>query len=388
MYPNAIQTSLLQLQPTPLCNMDCVYCYLPNRDQNVRMPVDIPVLALECLRDAGCLGNRLCISWHAGEPLILPVDYYEEAFDKIASAAPQRLTITHHFQTNATLISDEFCRFFKARGISVGVSLDGPQDIHDKNRPARGGSDTHKLAMQGIRKLQSHGIPFSVIAVLRHSALDRADKLFEFFSANSFRTICFNLEEVVGAHKKASLDHANTPVAVKEFFVRYLQLLQQERGEQWLREIDGRLEKLFMRTTCLEKENQPLAIVSVNWEGDISTFSPELLDIEHRSGNFIFGNVRQDKIQDILRSEKFSRINAEIQEGVAACRQTCGYFGVCGGGSPAHKLAENGSFASTETVSCRLDIKVITDLLLDHIDNSVKLTGSSHNVDSECSPTY
>lgn len=263
------------------------------------------------------------ISWHAGEPLVLPIEYYQEVFDRIETSKPPALQLTHHFQTNATLISDEFCRFAKENAVSVGVSLDGPQDIHDSNRRTRGGTGTHKQVMLGIRKLQDHQIPFAVIAVLTKRSLEKAEVLFDFFSSNNIQTVCFNLEESLGAHVKTSLDHDNVLSTVKAFFIRYLELVRSGQRPQWVREIDGRLVQLFNGTNSRDKENQPLGIVTVNWRGDLSAFSPELLDISHpRHGKFIFGNVVGNKAEDILASEKLRRVNAEIQEGVAECRRT------------------------------------------------------------------
>lgn len=363
------KTSLLLLQPTPFCNLDCSYCYLPGRDQHFRMALDIPVLALKLLQDAGCLREQLDIAWHGGEPLVLPVQYYGQAFDKLEAAKPSGLTIRHHFQTNATLISDEFCRFVTAREVAVGVSLDGPDEIHDVNRPTRGGHGTHKMVMQGIRKLQTHEVPFSIITVLTRATLEKPDSLFEFFAANGIQRVCFNLEELVGANQRTSLDKDNIPNAVRKFFTRYCELLRANPNQQWVREIDGRMGLLFDGVTSEDKQNHPLGIVSVNWKGEFSTFSPELLGIDDpRFGDFIFGSVTANKIDDLWENEKFCRVNSEIQEGIAACQRTCDYFRVCGGGVPAKKLAGNGTFASTETLSCRLGIKVVTDVLLNQIE--------------------
>lgn len=335
------------------------------------MAFDIPALALKLLQDAGCLGEQLDIAWHAGEPLALPVQYYEHAFDRLEVARPAGLTMRHHFQTNATLISDEFCRFVKERELAVGVSLDGPEDIHDGNRPTRGGQGTHKMVMQGIKKLQAHEIPFSIITVLTRATLENPDILFDFFAANGIQRVCFNLEELVGANHRTSLDKDDIPNTVRRFFTRYCELLRSNPNQQWVREIDGRLGLLFDGATSEDRQNHPLGIVSVNWKGEFSTFSPELLDIDDpRFGNFLFGSVAANKIEDLWENEKFSRVDAEIQAGVAACQRTCEYFAVCGGGAPAKKIAANGTFASTETLSCRLGIKVVTDVLLDQIERA------------------
>lgn len=345
------------------------------------MSTDIPARTIKFLGEASCLGTSLDISWHAGEPLILPVAQYIEMFDKIESVRPPYLNIAYHFQTNGTLITDDFCRFAKSTKTTIGISLDGPQDIHDKHRPNRIGHGSHRAVMRGLSKLQDHGIPFSVIAVLTKYSLARVDQLFEFFSTHDIRTICFNLEEIVGDNKHTSLHPQESIEAIKLFFGRYLELLSRSRHRLWVREIDGRLGMLFNGTTLSDDQNKPLAVVSVNWKGDISTFSPELLDTKDpRFGNFVFGNVTTDKVEDLLTSEKLRSVATEIATGVEACRKGCSYFAVCGGGSPAAKLAENKSFASTETISCRLAIMAITDVLLQYIESRCKTAVHESNL--------
>jgi uncharacterized protein len=91
---------------------------------------------------SGWVGDSLDIIWHAGEPLVLPIAYYEKAFRAIERLTPARTNVHHSFQTNGTLINDDYCRFFKANAARVGVSIDGPQEIHNTNRTTRSGKGT------------------------------------------------------------------------------------------------------------------------------------------------------------------------------------------------------------------------------------------------------
>jgi uncharacterized protein len=84
-----------------------------------------------------------------------------------------------------------------------------------------------------------------------------------------------------------------------------------------------------------------------------------------RYGNFIIGNVNRDSLQDMRRSAAMLAMTSDIAAGVQACRQSCEYFSVCGGGAPINKLTENGSFASARTSFCSLTQMVPTDLILD-----------------------
>ena len=116
---------------------------------------------------------------------------------------------------------------------------------------------------------------------------------------------------------------------------------------------------------------QALRIVSIGVNGEISTFSPELLgNGSERHGTFVFGNVHDHALADILNDPNFQAVNAEIERGLQRCRRTCEYFDICLGGSPVNKLFENGSFDSTETLFCRLTKKAVIDVVLERVERA------------------
>ena len=90
---------------------------------------------------------------------------------------------------------------------------------------------------------------------------------------------------------------------------------------------------------------------------------------------FFFGNVLRDRLADILARPSYSLVAGEIERGVAACRAGCPYFNVCGGGAPANKLAEHGSFDVTETLFGRLTRQIVTDVVLSRIERDLVLRG-------------
>ena len=102
------------LQPTPFCNIDCSYCYLPHRDDRARMPLGTVRLAARRLRDDGLLTDELTVVWHAGEPLVLPPSYYADAFAAVAEELGGAVAVTHAIQTNATLIDAGWVRVLQA----------------------------------------------------------------------------------------------------------------------------------------------------------------------------------------------------------------------------------------------------------------------------------
>jgi uncharacterized protein len=114
---------------------------------------------------------------------------------------------------------------------------------------------------------------------------------------------------------------------------------------------------------------QPFGMLNVDCHGNVSSFSPELLGLKHADYNdFIVGNINTDSLEDMRVGAPMSAMLRDISAGVDACRESCEYFSVCGGGAPVNKLAENGSFRTTRTSFCGLTQMVPIDLILDAFD--------------------
>src|ERR1700690_3743102 len=133
---------LLVLQPTPYCNIDCKYCYLPDRSTKDRMSGATLRKIFADRISSPRLGQRLDVLWGGGEPLVLPIEYYEEALTIIEENSLPTMAIDHYIQTNGILLNDDWCEFFKTADVKINVSIDGPQDVHDANRLGRQGEPT------------------------------------------------------------------------------------------------------------------------------------------------------------------------------------------------------------------------------------------------------
>jgi len=113
--------------------------------------------------------------------------------------------ICHSIQTNGTLINDGWCEFIKNHDIRIGLSIDGPELVHDAHRKDRRGQGTHARVMEGVRCLRKHGIDFHVIAVVTERSLDYPDEVFNFFLENGMHQIGFNIEEIEGTNASSTL---------------------------------------------------------------------------------------------------------------------------------------------------------------------------------------
>jgi uncharacterized protein len=370
---------LVVVQPTSFCNLDCDYCYLPNRHLRHQLSLDLIEPIFSRIFTTAFLKANFSICWHAGEPMAAGIAFYEEAFARIEALgkklAPEQIKFSHSFQTNGLLINQAWCDLFKRYPVHVGVSIDGPAFLHDAHRKTRTGLGSHAGAVKGIELLQKNGISMSTISVLTADSLNYPDEIFNFFVDQGITNIGFNMEETEGVHDHSSLDEAGMESRYRAFLERFWQLVAETDNTMKVREFEAICSLIYndarRDTTDM---NHPFTIISIDHQGNFSTFDPELLSMpsEHY-GNFVLGNVKEQGFEEVCQTPKFQKLYQEMQQGMTMCQQTCEYFGVCGGGAGSNKYWENGTFASTETQACRFRIKAVTDIALDRLEQSLNL---------------
>jgi uncharacterized protein len=363
---------LLVVQPTPFCNIDCRYCYLPDRANKAVVAEETLINLFSQVFASGWAGEGLSVVWHAGEPMVLPITFYRRAFALIDGLKPTGLSVQHSFQTNGTLLDDDWVDFIVESGIRVGVSIDGPRRLHDRNRVTRAGGGTFDKAVAGVRRLRDRGVPFHVISVLTSESLAAPQEMFDFYLAEGIEHVCFNVEESEGDHRSKSFAEAGIEDAYYRFLSEFWRLAAAHPGKiPFIREIVD-AQRNVLRPAEASFANQlttPFAVTSMDCTGNIATFSPELLGLKSALyDDFILGNVNRDRLIDLAERPLLARMRADIDAGVARCQESCEYFSVCGGGEPVNKLFENGSFATSETTYCRMTKMRVTDLILDRLE--------------------
>lgn len=364
---------LLIVQPTPFCNINCSYCYLGHRSDKRRMSLDTVHSIARFVQDAKLRDEKLAIVWHAGEPLAMPLDFYESAYRVLeAEGAPAQFQ--HHIQTNAVLIDDDWCAFFKKWSVRVGISIDGPKHVHDAHRVDRAGRGTFDRVMSGIAKLREHEIPFTVIGVLTPDALAAPDAVWRFFEELGAAQIGLNVDEAEGVNSSSTLSSPDAVASLQTFLRWVVALRAATPGGVRFREFDSMRGHLTAPpgSDVMRADNMPGSIVSIDVEGNFTTFSPELLGIEHaRYGRFAWGNVHSHDLPSLLRQPGFQSAYRDIRDGIERCRASCAYFSVCGGGNPSNKLTELGTFAGAETQYCRLHVQALANVVLESLEQEI-----------------
>lgn len=374
---------LIVVQPTSLCNLNCSYCYVPNRkDKTIMNYVVLENLIAKVFSSKFTDEEGVEFLWHAGEPLLAGLDFYKTAINLIQHYNEKNIPVINSIQTNGTLVTDEWCDFFKENNINIGFSLDGPDFINGKYRKKWSGKSAHSSIMKGLRKLHENGIKPGLLCVLTKDSLQYPDELFQFFLENEFHSIGFNIEEIENENTFSSLkpEGGNHDVTKEikdlysKFISRFFDLWFPHRQSIKLREFEDIIYIIDRKLQGIDHVRTPdelkrLGIVTIQKNGNITTYSPEFAGAKsEKYSNFIVGNIMTDNFEDILNNENFKYISSEVDKRIDSCKTSCEYFDVCGGAYISNLFFETESLIGTESSSCILHRKVLSNALIDKLN--------------------
>ena len=238
------------------------------------------------------------------------------------------MSLTRTFQTNATLVVPEWCHYFVETNARVGVSIDGPQSIHDANRKLRSGKGSFDGAMRGVRQLREHKIELNGLAVLTPVSLKQPEAIFEFFVQEGFANVGFNIEETEGEHRQSRLPRRpETRELFMRFMERFLELNMAHGNPVTVREAKAVMYYLMMRSSSPdyapdEPEMEAGRIITISRSGEIFTWSPELASgVNDDELHFSLGNVFDvSSVDEAMDGAKACAIQAEIDRGRNSAR--------------------------------------------------------------------
>ncbi|GAB7106571.1 GRRM system radical SAM/SPASM domain protein [Streptomyces phaeofaciens JCM 4814] len=350
-------SSLVLLQPTPLCNLDCSYCYLPSRELARVMSPDVADAVAHTV-EVWSAHHPVTVLWHGGEPLATGLPRLTALLDRFPPGRGH--PVRHAVQTNGTLLDDAWCRLFVERGIEVSVSIDGPGP---GARADRGGHDTTGRALRGIALLREHGIPFGAVTVVSDPCPRRAVELHRWFSGLGCRTLGVNLVERKGVNVRSIADEAD-PAG----FWAALAACGRADPRMALRDVEHALRYVRAEVAGVAQRlaGQPVdPLPMITWDGQVVPVSPDLAGFTSpRLGAFTVGDVRDVGLAGCLaRAERVPWV-AEALAGIDACRAGCALFAYCRGGQAANKYFETGRLDATETAFCRSSRKLLMEGLI------------------------
>jgi len=279
-------------------------------------------------------------TWHGGEPMLLPLDFYRFALEAQSRFRRADQRIGNAVQTNGTLLSDERCQFLADNRFYVGVSIDGPRSLQDIQRPFISGRGSSETVHRGMRLLKDWGIEHGVLMVIDRAAIELGPRaMFDFILSLGVKKIGFN-----AARPTNDPSFFDRPKAFRQYPAHYTNETDNTAFllglyEEWERNKDANiqireLEALRLRIDGGEAHLCTLAggcigkhfVIEPN--GDFAH-----CDLFLGDPAYTFGNIYESDFKTILQSEAMVPL-LRIEERSQQRMSRCPYYTVCNGGCP------------------------------------------------------
>ena len=330
------------------CNLACRYCYYLEKKglypQSTRMIMDEGLLERFISQYIAAQTQReVLFVWHGGEPLLLPLDFYRKVLVLQQKHAHGHV-IDNSLQTNGTLLTDDWCKFLKDNHWLVGVSIDGPQVLHDAFRKNKSGRGSFADVVKGMDMLNRHGVEWNAMAVVNSLNAEHPKEFYHFFRDMGCRYIQFTpIVERVGASsplvnlsKDDKLDMTPETVSPRQWGNFLCSVFDEwvpnDVGEYFIQIFDATL---------------------ANWLGvepgvcSMARSCGNALAIEHNGDvyscdHFVFpdyrlGNIRQESLVSLVYGERQNEFRKMKSSLPTQCRR-CSFEFACHGECPKNRL--------------------------------------------------
>ncbi len=320
------------------CNLRCRYCYYLSKGAHgvvaSRMPEDL--LERYILQHIAASPDEVIrFSWHGGEPTLLGLDYFRLIVDVQRRHCPPGRKIANGIQTNGTLIDEEWAGFLAAQAFAVGLSLDGPQAMHDRYRTTRDGRPTFEQAIRGCEILRRHGVATDILCVVSSCNAGQPAEVYQFFKGIGASYVSFlPLVESRSDQADGVTENSVQPQAWGDFLCAVF--------DEWVSGDIGRIKVQII---------EEAARIAFGQEHSLCLFRPTCGDIPvvERNGDFYpcdhfvdaehrVGNILDTPLVDLLESPSqlvFGLAKLEALPGV--CR-ACEVREMCHGECPKNRF--------------------------------------------------
>jgi len=330
------------------CNLDCAYCFFLDKEafypgSAFRMSDEMLERYLRQLIEAHAV-DQVTIAWQGGEPTLMGLDFYRRAITLAEKYRRPGTTFLHTMQTNGTLIDDEWAAFFTEHHFLIGLSLDGPRELHDVYRVDKGGRPTFDRVMRGLRRLQAHGVEYNLLTTVNHVNGDYPLEVYHFLrdeAGTDWMQFIPVVERING--DGLTLYQRGTTVSDRsvgaEQFGRFLSVI----FDEWVRHDVGRV---YVQTFEASLRN---------WLGMASSgmcvFNETCgvgLAIEHNGDlyacdhfvepDYLLGNIGQSHMLELVASEQQTRFGRDKLDRLPAYCRACDVRFACHGECPKNRF--------------------------------------------------
>jgi uncharacterized protein len=361
---DAPPTFHLLAKPTgAVCNLDCSYCFFLSKEllypgSRFRMADDLLEEYLRQLIESHAQAPEVTVAWQGGEPTLMGLDFFRRSVELAERFARPGQRITHTMQTNGTKLDAEWCAFLCEHAFLVGLSVDGPREIHDAYRVDKGGKGSFDEVVRGWRALVEHGVDFNVLCTVHDRNADRGREVYRFFRdelGTGFVQFIPIIERVGDEDSDGSAPWSSwrdRPLYVQEGAgVTARSVTPEQWGrflvdvfEEWVRHDVGRVYVQLFDVTlanwvgappglCVHSETCGLAL-AMEHTGDL--YSCDHF-VEPR---FLLGNIKETHMLELVSSQRQREFGLAKRDTLPSYCLDCDVRFACHGGCPKDRFVE------------------------------------------------
>lgn len=328
-------SSLLIKPASAVCNLDCAYCFYLDRELDPYKDMPARRMSLETLErmvDSYLFYSypNSVFAFQGGEPTLAGLPFFRKLVEFQQRFGRNGQAVSNALQTNGMVIDDAWCELFKSYNWLIGISIDGPEEIHDRYRLNKGGKPTWARVMESIRSMRKHQVEFNVLCVLSQANVEKPREIYKFFRSAGIEYMQFIPLSDFDSEGKP-YPFTITPEQYGRFMCEIFDLWWPERRKVRVRYFDNVAEALAGQRpgACTMHETCDSYVV-VEYNGDVYPCDFFV------SSEWKLGNLNLDSWPEIARRQKRFAFAANKTLPHPAC-QACEYQSICKGGCPKHR---------------------------------------------------
>jgi uncharacterized protein len=328
------------------CNLNCDYCFFLKKERlypgsDFRMSDEVHEAYIKQLFEAHQV-PQVTVAWQGGEPTLMGLDFFRHSMELQKKYAKPGTRIENTFQTNGILLNDEWCRFFHDNNFLIGLSLDGPKELHDTYRKDKGGHGTFERVMKAIRLLQKYEVEFNVLCTVNRTNADHPLEVYRFFRDDA-HVQYIQFIPIVERENESGYQEGNT-VSNRS--------VQPDQWGHFLSTIfDEWVKRDVGRTFVLNFDGALAGWLGM--AGTVCIFGPTCgqgMALEHNGDlyvcdhfvepNYYLGNILKTPMIELVASDKQRKFGQDKTDTLPRyCRQ-CEVLHICNGECPKNRFME------------------------------------------------
>lgn len=347
-----------------ICNLDCKYCFFLSKEMlypgsRFRMADELLEAYIQQLLEAHQV-PEVTIAWQGGEPTLMGLDFFKRSIEYVEQYKKPEQRVSHTMQTNGTKLDDDWCAFFKEHNFLIGLSVDGPQAMHDAYRVNKGGEGSFPQVMLGLDYLKAHEVDFNILCTVHAANADRPLEVYRFFRDDLGAEFIQFIPIVERATEQllplANLGWSERAGAQRPLYVQQGSLVTERTvtAEQY----GDFLIAIFDEWVKRDVGNIYVQLFDVtlgSWVGqhNLCIFSPtcgNALAIEHNGDlyacdhyvepDYLLGNILEERMIDLVASEQQRKFGQDKFDTLPKYCRECEVLFACYGGCPKNRFIE------------------------------------------------